>query len=71
MKYLNQEIFGNSIENWLIAAGVLVGSFVVVKILYWIFSNIFQKVALKTKNNLDDTLLRTLQKPITFLVIVS
>tara|TARA_Y100000385_G_C13018041_1_gene604788 strand:+ start:292 stop:1344 length:1053 start_codon:yes stop_codon:yes gene_type:complete len=71
MKYLNQEIFGNSIENWLIAAGVLVGSFMVVKILYWIFSNIFQKVALKTKNNLDDTLLRTLQKPITFLVIVS
>jgi MscS family membrane protein len=71
MKYLNQEIFGNPIENWLIAIGILVGSFVFVKILYWVFSNIFQKITSKTKNSLDDTLLRTLQKPITFLVIVS
>ena len=71
MKYLNQEIYGNPIENWLIAIGILVGSFVVVKILYWIFSNIFQKITSKTKNNLDDTILRTLKKPITFLVIVS
>ena len=71
MKYLNKEIFGNPIENWLIAVGILMGSFVVVKIMYWVFSNVFQKITSKTKNNLDDTLLRTLQKPITFLVIVS
>ena len=71
MKYLSKEIFGNPIENWLIAIGILVGSFVFVKILYWVFSNIFQKITSKTTNSLDDTLLRTLQKPITFLVIVS
>ena len=71
MKYLSKEIFGNPIENWLIAIGILVGSFVFVKILYWVFSNIFQKITSKTANSLDDTLLRTLQKPITFLVIVS
>ena len=71
MKYLSKEIFGNPIENWLIAVGILVGSFVFVKILYWVFSNIFQKITSKTTNSLDDTLLRTLQKPITFLVIVS
>lgn len=71
MKYLSKEIFGNPIENWLIAIGILVGSFVFVKILYWVFSNIFQKITSKTTNSLDDTLIRTLQKPITFLVIVS
>jgi MscS family membrane protein len=71
MKYLNKEIFGNPVENWLTAIGILVGSFVVVKIMYWIFSNVFQKITSKTKNSLDDTLLRTLQKPITFLVIIS
>jgi MscS family membrane protein len=71
MKYLSKEIFGNPIENWFIAIGILVGSFVFVKIIYWVFSNIFQKITSKTKNSLDDTLLRTLQKPITFLVIVS
>ena len=71
MKYLSKEIFGNPIENWLIAIGILVGSFVFVKILYWVFSNIFQKITSKTANSLDDTLLRTLQKPTTFLVIVS
>ena len=71
MKYLSKEIFGNPIENWLIAIGILFGSFVFVKILYWVFSNIFQKITSKTTNSLDDSLLRTLQKPITFLVIVS
>ena len=71
MKYLSKEIFGNPIENWLIAIGILVGSFVFVKILYWVFSNIFQKITLKTTNSLDDTLLLTLQKPNTFLVIVT
>ena len=71
MKYLSKEIFGNPVENWLITIGILFGSFVFVKILYWVFSNIFQKITSKTTNSLDDTLLRTLQKPITFLVIVS
>ena len=71
MKYLSKEIFGNPVENWLITIGILFGSFVFVKILYWVFSNIFQKITSKTTNSLDDSLLRTLQKPITFLVIVS
>jgi MscS family membrane protein len=69
MTYLNQEIFGNPIEKWLIALGILLGSFVLVKVIYWMFSNIFQKITSKTKNKLDDKLLRTLQKPITFLII--
>ena len=56
MTYLNQEIFGNPVEKWLIALGILLGSFVLVKVIYWMFSNIFQKITSKTKNKLDDKL---------------
>ena len=70
MKYLNQEFFGNSIENWIIAISLLFGSFFLIKIIYWIFSNVFTKITSKTKNNLDDVLIKNLKTPFVFLVVI-
>ena len=47
MEYLNYELFGNSIHHWVIALGVLVGSFVLVKIIYWVFSSVFKNLTNK------------------------
>ena len=71
MEYLNKDFFGNSIQHWTIALVVLIGSFVLVKILYWIFSSVFKNITNKTKTNLDDILLKNLQKPLTNLVVIS
>jgi MscS family membrane protein len=70
MEYLNKVVFGNTIQQWIIAFLVLIGSFLLVKILYWIFSSVFKNITSKTKTNLDDILLKNLQKPLTNLVVI-
>ena len=70
MEYLNKVFFGNTIQQWIIAFLVLIGSFLLVKILYWIFSSVFKNITSKTKTNLDDILLKHLQKPLTNLVVI-
>ena len=71
MEFLDQEFYGNSLTNWLIALAILIGSFVLVKILYWIFSNFIKKVTAKTKNSIDDVLIEKLEKPLTFLILIA
>lgn len=70
MEYLVKEFYGNTIQDWLIALAILIGSFILVKMLYWVFSNVFKKITSKTKTNLDDVLLSKLEKPLTYLVLV-
>ena len=70
MEVLHQEFYGNSILNWAIAVGILILSFVVVKMLYWIFSNVIRRLTSKTKTNLDDVLIDNLEKPLTYLVVI-
>ena len=70
MEVLHQEFYGNSILNWVIAVGILILSFVVVKMLYWIFSNVIRRLTSKTKTNLDDVLIDKLEKPLTYLVLI-
>ena len=70
MEVLHQEFYGNSILNWAIAVGILIFSFVVVKMLYWIFSNVIRRLTSKTKTSLDDVLIDKLEKPLTYLVLI-
>ena len=70
MEVLHQEFYGNSILNWAIAVGILILSFVVVKMLYWIFSNVIRRLTSKTKTNLDDVLINKLEKPLTYLILI-
>ena len=70
MEIIHQEFYGNSILNWAIAVGILILSFVVVKMLYWIFSNVIRRLTSKTKTNLDDVLINKLEKPLTYLVLI-
>ena len=70
MEVLHQEFYGNSILNWAIAVGILILSFIVVKMLYWIFSNVIRRLTSKTKTSLDDVLIDKLEKPLTYLVLI-
>ena len=53
MEYLQKEIFGNPLKNWIIAFWNFRFSYVLLKS-FLDFSNIFQKLATKTNNTLDD-----------------
>ena len=70
MEFLDNKFLDNTILEWLIALAYIVGSFIVVKIAYWIISNVVKKVTQKTKTNLDDVLIETLEKPIVYSIIL-
>jgi len=70
MDFWNNIYYDNTVLQWTISLSILLGSFILVKILYWIFSNILKKITSKTKTSLDDILIEKLEKPITYLVFI-
>ncbi|PIN80076.1 mechanosensitive ion channel protein MscL [Candidatus Woesearchaeota archaeon CG10_big_fil_rev_8_21_14_0_10_32_9] len=58
--------FGNTILSYLIALGVVAGSIVAGKILYWLISNVVKVFTQKTETKLDDILIEALQGPAIF-----
>ena len=70
MEYLDQIIFGNTVSHWIIALTVLSSSYILGKAIYWMFSNVFQKLTAKTKTNLDDVLIDKLEKPIRYSILI-
>ena len=43
MGFLGISFFNNSIEDWAIAIGIILASFVAVKVSYWIIANVIKK----------------------------
>ena len=70
MGFLDKIFFGNTLLDWGVGLVIMIGSFVVVKILYWIFSKIIKKATAKTTNKLDDVLVEKLERPIIFFVFI-
>ncbi len=70
MTFLDEKFLGNSIEDWGIAIGIVLGSFIATKIAYWVISNVVKRVTQKTKTNLDDVLIETLEKPIIYSILI-
>jgi len=65
-----EKFYGNTLLSWLIALGILVVSFIAVKVLYWFFANVVKKLTKKTKTNIDDVLIDKLKTPLTYLVLI-
>lgn len=68
--FINKMYWGNTVIQWLTALGIIVGVFIVAKILYWAFGNIIKKATSKTKTKLDDLLVDMLEEPVVFAVII-
>jgi len=67
---IDKVYWGNTPVEWLKAIGIIVGVFIVAKILYWAFGNILKKATSKTKTKLDDLLVDMLEEPVVFAVII-
>jgi MscS family membrane protein len=65
-EFLQQEFYYNTISEWAFAIGILVASFIIAKLIYWIFGNLIKKIATRTKSRIDDILVDTFQQPIVF-----
>jgi small-conductance mechanosensitive channel len=63
-EFLNQTYFGNTIEAYLIALGILIGSIILIKIFKSIVLHRLKKWAEKTETTLDDFLIKGIEKSI-------
>jgi len=63
-EFLNQSYFGNTIETYLIALGILIGSIILIKIFKSIVLHRLKKWADKTETTLDDFLIKGIEKSI-------
>ena len=70
MAFLDEKFLGNSVEDWGIALAIILGAFIATKIAYWIIANVVKKLTKKTKTNLDDVLIETLEKPIIYSILI-
>lgn len=58
--------YGNSIEQWFTALGIMVVGFIVSRIVYWIFKNVVRKLVEKTKTKFDDIIIDMAEEPVSF-----
>jgi MscS family membrane protein len=65
-EFLQQEFYYNTISEWAFAIGILVASFIIAKLIYWIFGNLIKRIATRTKSRIDDIIVDTFQQPIVF-----
>lgn len=62
--FFSKEFYYNTIGEWAIALLILLGSFVIAKLIYWIFGNIVKVASRKTKTKIDDIIVDMLEEPI-------
>lgn len=62
--FLTGTFWGNSIGAWAIALGIVLGSLVGGKILYFLCSGVVKRMASKTASNLDDLIIDMVEEPV-------
>ncbi len=68
---LTYTIWGNTVLNILISLAIAVGGFFITKLIYFIFTKIFGRLAAKTESTLDDLLIEKLRAPVMFAAIIA
>ena len=69
-EFLTQKFYGNTIENWLISFGIILGAIIIAKITYWAIGKYVKKVTAKTKTSLDDILVDKLEEPVVYGLVI-
>ncbi|MEM7117103.1 MAG: mechanosensitive ion channel domain-containing protein [Chloroflexota bacterium] len=70
MNILDTLYYGNTLIAWAAAFGLILGSFVVGRILYWFLGRYVKKLTAHTQTELDDLLLDNLEEPLVALIII-
>ena len=67
---LENEIWGNSIQNWIISILIIVAAIVLVKLISLLSKKVLKPLTDRTKNHLDDIIFYSLEPPIKFAIIL-
>jgi MscS family membrane protein len=63
-EFFSKQFYYNTIGEWAVALLILLGSFVVARLIYWIFGNIIIKASERSKTRIDDIIVSTLREPV-------
>ena len=64
MEFLNQMFYGNSLMDWMISLLIILGAFVLNKLIVLLNKKVLQKLANHTNSRLDDILFQMLEAPV-------
>ncbi len=70
-EYLSKEFYGNNLGDWAISFGILIGSIIIAKVLYWFIKKYIKGFAHRTKSGLDDILVDQLEEPVVFGIVMA
>ncbi len=65
-----ESIYNNSVNDWLISIGIILGAFLLNKIIILLNRHVIRKITAKTNSKLDDILFQMLQAPVLFGIIL-
>jgi MscS family membrane protein len=67
---LEKLYYGNTIPDYLAAAGIVLTALIVGKLLYWVIVNVFKSLAAKTKTRLDDIVVDMIEEPLVLAICI-
>ncbi|WP_456382568.1 mechanosensitive ion channel family protein [Hydrogenimonas sp.] len=68
---LGKTFYGNTIFEWMVAAGGILLSILIAKTVYWLIGHFIKKITKSTENRFDDILVDMLEEPIVFTMIIT
>ncbi|MBU1738559.1 MAG: mechanosensitive ion channel family protein [Proteobacteria bacterium] len=64
MNILDKTYYSNTIQEWLLALGIIVVAMVAGKALYWFFTTVARRLTAKTESKLDDIIIDMVEEPV-------
>jgi len=67
----DKTFYGNSIGDWAIALGIVLGSILAGKIIYYMCTTVLRRMTARTKTKLDDILIDMIEEPLVFAAVMA
>lgn len=67
----NKTYLGNTVQEWLIALSIIFGSYILGKIVYWIFLGFTRKLTARSKTEVDDIIIDLIEQPVVASIFAS
>lgn len=70
LEFLQKKFYKNTVEDWLIALGIVILTILLARAIYWLFSKALKKLTKNTASEVDDLVLAQIDTPIILAIIL-
>ncbi|MEM7564508.1 MAG: mechanosensitive ion channel family protein [Pseudomonadota bacterium] len=68
---LTETYYNNTVQEWIIGLGIIVGAVILGRAIYWVFSKIVRLFTRRSRTKLDDIVVDMVEEPVVFMIIAS